>query len=178
MPQKHRRVLMNMSSCRNSWYCQVRHISTVSFQLNQELNTDLHQTIIQGDNQSCQYFAWHKNTEVQLRSAGRIQYLQRTQLFFFFFFLKNRMQVKGFSLSQGMTGSTKPQQQNWFNQCGPPPSVQTQSERLLTASSHAVNYGAVRSFVGHILKWWTWRRRLSGAGCLPCCSCEGQSKPG
>lgn len=28
------------------------------------------------------------------------------------------------------------------------------------------------------LRWWTWRRRLSGAGCPPCCSCEGQSKPG
>lgn len=117
MPQKHRRVLMNMSSCRNSWYCQVRHISTVSFQLNQELNTDLHQTIIQGDNQSCQYFAWHKNTEVQLRSAGRIQYLQRTQLFFFFFFKKQDASQRFQSLSRNdrinKTPTTKLIQSMW-----------------------------------------------------------------
>lgn len=31
---------------------------------------------------------------------------------------------------------------------------------------------------GLILKWWTWRRRLWGAGCLPCCSCEDRSGPG
>lgn len=27
-------------------------------------------------------------------------------------------------------------------------------------------------------KWWTLRRKLVGVGCIPCCSCEGQSKLG
>lgn len=93
---------------------------------------------------------WHKNTEVQLKS-GRIQYLQRTQLLF-----KKRMQVKSFSLSR----NDRINKTDWFN-VRPPPTV---------------NPDAVRVF--HILKWWTWRRRLSGAGFLPCCSCEDQSKPG
>lgn len=61
-------------------------------------------------------------------------------------FLK-RMQVKGFSLSQGMTGPPLPP-----SQCP--------------------------DTVSKVLKWWTWRRRLLGAGCLPCCSCGDQSRPG
>lgn len=32
--------------------------------------------------------------------------------------------------------------------------------------------------VGSGFKWWTWRRKPSGAGFLPCCSYEGQSEPG
>lgn len=82
------------------------------------------------------------------------------------------MQVKGFSLSQGMTGSTKPQQQNLFNQRGPP-SVQTQSQMVSDSKPWCC-----QEFLGQILRWWTWRKRLSGAGCLPCCSYEGQSRPG
>lgn len=76
-----------------------------------------------------------------------------------------------------MTGSTKPQQQIWFNQCGPPQCPET----VWKVSDCQLQDGKpwyCQEFVGQILKWWTLRRRLSGVGCLPCCSCEGQSKPG
>lgn len=135
---KAKEQFMNVSSCRNSSYCQVRHISTVSFQLNKEFNTDLHQTIIQGDNQSCHCFAWHKNTEVPIRIAGRIQYL----------FLKKGCKSKiSVSLKEWQDQQNPNNKTDLLNVVPPPHSVQTQSERFLTTTSKTLNPGTVAQIV-------------------------------
>lgn len=56
--------------------------------------------------------------------------------------------------------------------CHPFPSVQTVSYVFHSEAWYC------QVSTGLILKWSTWRRRLWGAGCLPCCSCEDLSGPG
>lgn len=109
---------------------------------------DLHQTIIQGDNQSCQYFAWHKNTEVQVRIARRIQYLQHS----FCLFKKSQKSKVSVSLKEWQD-EQNPNNKNDSINVPPPPSVQTQSERFLT-----INPGTVRGLWVPFLNGGLWER--------------------